>query len=108
MGFVSAFILLIRASFLDRSRLALENMALRQQLAVYYRSIARFVIRKQDRIFWALLSRMWTGWRNSLILVKPQTVIRWHSTDSASDFTGDGSAAGPNRNGHTSGLGSCF
>ncbi len=97
MGFVSAFILLIRALFLDHSRLALENMALRRQLAVYYRSIARPVIRKQDRIFRALLSRMWTGWRNTLILVKPQTVIRWHRLGFRLYWRWKCSGAGPGR-----------
>jgi transposase InsO family protein len=75
---VRSFVGLGRALLMERSRLALENLALRQQLAVYHRSIARPVIRMDDRIFWALLSRMWEGWRDSLIFVKPQTVIRWH------------------------------
>ena len=78
MGFVSAFITLIRASFLGRSRLALENMALRQQLAVYHRSVTRPVIRMQDRIFWVLMSRVWSSWRETLVIVRPETVIRWH------------------------------
>ncbi len=31
-----------------------------------------------DRVFWAILSRLWPGWRNSLVIVKPETVIGWH------------------------------
>ena len=31
-----------------------------------------------DRAFWVALSRLWTGWQHALILVKPETVIRWH------------------------------
>jgi putative transposase len=31
-----------------------------------------------DRWLWALLSRIWTGWRTTLVIVKPETVIAWH------------------------------
>jgi transposase InsO family protein len=31
-----------------------------------------------DRLFWVLLSRIWTGWRQSLVIVQPDTVVRWH------------------------------
>ena len=78
MRFVFAFILPLRALLLDRSRLALENLELRQQLAVYHRSITRPVINNRDWIFWILLARAWAGWREALIIVKPETVIRWH------------------------------
>jgi hypothetical protein len=33
---------------------------------------------KADRWLWSLLSRMWTGWRTALVIVKPETVIVWH------------------------------
>ena len=58
--------------------LAAENIALRQQLAVMQRTNKRPKIRMADRIFWIVLSRIWTGWRNSLVIVKPDTVICWH------------------------------
>jgi hypothetical protein len=32
----------------------------------------------QDRLFWVALSRMWSNWRDALIIVKPETVVRWH------------------------------
>ncbi len=41
-------------------------------------SIKRPKIRKRDRIFWVLLSRFWKRWTDVLIIVKPETVIRWH------------------------------
>src|SRR3989449_8489522 len=31
-----------------------------------------------DRIFWVFLSRLWTGWRHSLQVVQPVTVVGWH------------------------------
>jgi transposase InsO family protein len=58
--------------------LALENFALRQQLAILKRSKNRLQIRNRDRLFWILLSRFWSGWRDALIVVKPDTVVRWH------------------------------
>ena len=67
-------------SCLLRSRrdLLLENLSLRQQLAVLATKKPAPCLRMQDRIFWVLLRRVWPGWRNALILVQPETVVRWH------------------------------
>jgi len=78
MGALKAIVLLLRALLVPKLRLALENLALRQQLAVMQRSIKRPKLRPRDRVFWVWLSKLWKGWRSSLIVVKPQTVIRWH------------------------------
>ena len=64
--------------FRGRRALILENLALRQQLAVYKRVQKRPRLRSTDRAFWVWLSKLWDGWRTSLILVRPETVIRWH------------------------------
>jgi putative transposase len=58
-------------------QLARENLALRQQLAVYRRTLPRPKLRPPDRLFWAGLARMWTGWRQALVIVSPDTVLRW-------------------------------
>src|SRR4030095_13075896 len=58
--------------------LALENLALRQQLAVYKKTLGRAKLRPSDRLFWVSLSRVWAGWRQALIIVTPDTVLRWH------------------------------
>jgi putative transposase len=58
--------------------LALENLALRQQLAIFKRRHPRPRLRSTDRLFWVWLSKIWTGWRETLIIVKPETVIAWH------------------------------
>jgi putative transposase len=58
-------------------QLALENLALRQQLAVYKRLAHRPKLRPADRMFWAGLARVWTGWRQALVIVSPDTVLRW-------------------------------
>jgi len=58
-------------------QLALEKLALRQQLAVYKRAISRPPLRRTDRLFWIGLARIWTGWRQALVIVTPATVLQW-------------------------------
>src|ERR1035438_4536074 len=69
---------LIAQSCCSRRDLALENLALRQQLAVlkHRRPQPRFA--PPDKIFWVILRRLWPGWKVALILVQPETVVRWH------------------------------
>ena len=68
----------LRSCFRTHRELALENLALRQQLAVWKARGPRPRLTKTDRIFWVFLSRLWTSWRHSLQLVRPETVIGWH------------------------------
>src|SRR2546428_656185 len=56
---------------------ALENLALRHQLAVYKKTVSRPKMRRSDRLFWVALSRVWAGWRQALVIVSPNTVLRW-------------------------------
>src|SRR5467141_1202098 len=58
-------------------QLAIENLALRQQLAVYKRTATRPRLRTTDRLFWVGLARAWTRWRQLLVTVTPDTVLRW-------------------------------
>ena len=78
MGVLKAFVLFFRAMLVSRTSLAVENLALRQQLAVYKQSVKRPKLRPRDRLFWICLSRLWPNWRSALSLVQPETVIRWH------------------------------
>src|SRR5215470_4190476 len=64
--------------FRSRSSLLLENLTLRQQLAVLKRRHPRPPIRLFDKFFWVLASRFWAGWKEALIVVSPETVARWH------------------------------
>jgi len=57
--------------------IALENLALRQQLAVFKRKCPRPRLRRTDRFFWAWLSRNWRDWRRALVIVRPETVVAW-------------------------------
>ncbi len=78
MPWLTHFLALIEALVADRSRLALENIALRQQILVLKRSVKRAKIEDSDRIFWILMRRMLASWRDTLLIVKPETVIAWH------------------------------
>ena len=68
----------LRAVLKERRDLSLENLALRQQLAVLKRSHTRLKIKRRDRVFWIWLSRTWSGWRAALIILQPSTVVGWH------------------------------
>ena len=56
---------------------AVENLALRLQLAAYKRKRKRPTLTQLDRLFWVGLSRVWGGWRDALVFVQPDTVVRW-------------------------------
>jgi len=56
-----------------RRDLVLENLALRHQLAVCLRTRAP-QLQGRDRRFWSSLAKSWTGWRDALVLVQPETV----------------------------------
>ncbi|MDJ0766888.1 MAG: hypothetical protein QNJ97_28195, partial [Myxococcota bacterium] len=72
-------LLLAGTSLLKTKReLALENLALRQQLAVMKRSTKRAKLTNADRAFWVALKKIWPQWSNALVIVKPETVIGWH------------------------------
>jgi putative transposase len=63
----------------SRAALHLEVLALRHQLLVLQRSQPRRVrLAKADRWLWAWLSRVWSGWRTTIVIVEPQTVVAWH------------------------------
>ena len=62
----------------SRSDLLLENLALRQQLGVLKERHPRSRLAVPDRLFWVILRCLWPGWKQALILVQPETVVRWH------------------------------
>jgi putative transposase len=61
-----------------RRNLLLENLALRQQLSALQRRHPRPRLRATDRLFWVLLRRLWSRWEDALVLVQPDTIVRWH------------------------------
>ena len=75
----------ISASFKSKHKLAAENIALRSQLALYQLQQEKKIIKKPKcnpafRLTWIFLMRMFAGWKDTLCIVKPETVIRWHRT----------------------------
>src|SRR5215510_8297352 len=59
-------------------QVALENAALRQQLAILKRKTPRPKLHYRDRLFWILLMKIWEKWRTALVIVQPATVLSWH------------------------------
>src|SRR4029077_15154090 len=68
----------VRAVFCPRADLVLENLALRQQLAIRARRRPRPRLFVLDRAIWVGLAKVWPGWRDTLAIVRPASVIRWH------------------------------
>ena len=68
----------LRSSVRSRHGLALENLALRQQLATQKHCCPRPHLSDSDRLFWVVFSRLWPAWTDVLHVVQPATVIRWH------------------------------
>ena len=64
--------------FRSRRVLLLENLAVRQQLAVLKQKHPQPRLAASDRLFWVALRRLWRGWKQVLILLQPETVARWH------------------------------
>jgi putative transposase len=78
LRFLTSIVMLARALLRSRRDLVLENLALRQQLALLKVETRRPRLRPGDRLLWVLLWRFWPRWREALIIVQPETVIRWH------------------------------
>ncbi|HEX7500044.1 MAG TPA: hypothetical protein VF524_07020, partial [Polyangia bacterium] len=70
----------LRCVFRTRAEQSLENLALRPQLANLRHTSGRPRIHMADRAFWLVLSRLWSRWADVLVIVKPDTVVRWHRT----------------------------
>src|ERR1035437_10812293 len=66
--------------FRSREELLLENLALRQQLLALHAKRPRPRLSSVDKLFWVILRKVWSDWKRSLILVTPETVVRWHRT----------------------------
>jgi hypothetical protein len=78
---LTAFVVLLRSIGLicqGHRAVALENLALHQQLAALQRANPRPPLRRRDRLFWIVMVSAWREWRTALIVVRPDTVLRWH------------------------------
>jgi putative transposase len=72
-----ALLLTLRSAVRSRRDLVFENLALRQQLATLA-SRRHPEVRPADRAFWILLRLSWIQWAETLAIVRPDTVVRWH------------------------------
>src|SRR6516162_10090238 len=76
---ITALLTVIRSSLRTRAELEMEILALRPQLAVLQQAAPRRLrLSRADRLLWVLLSRVWSGWRRTVQIVQPATVVAWH------------------------------
>jgi len=78
LKFVMLFLRSVPAFFRSRNNQAIVELTLRHQLATYTRKGPKPRITLADRAFWVFLSRTWSGWKEVLVIVQPDTVVRWH------------------------------
>jgi len=79
--FLMLITLVVRAlqvALRSRSSLVLENIALRQQVGVLTRRRPRPPLDNADRAFWVAMRGAWRNWAQALLIVEPDTVVKWH------------------------------
>lgn len=76
---LTRLMLVLRAGFESRARLEAENLVLRQQLLVLNRRLpGRLRLRNIDRLIFVWLYRLFPSLLDAIIIVKPETLLRWH------------------------------
>ena len=93
---VGAIVRSVGDALRPRTDLAIENLALRQQVAVLKKERSRPRTTGFDRAFWVGLRRCWSKWDRALAIVQPETVVRWHRQGFKA-FWRKKSARGPGR-----------
>src|ERR1039457_1744877 len=79
LGLIRLFLGSLVVLFRPRAALVAENLALRHQLGILLRSRpARVPLTSWDRALWAFVLHRFPSWRQSLVIVRPETVIAWH------------------------------
>ena len=77
---ISVLLRALVSTLKTRQQLFFENLALRHQVQVLNRKTKRPDLRAPDRLLWVVLSRISAAWKSALVIVQPETVIRWHRT----------------------------
>src|SRR5215471_9331558 len=62
----------------SKSELIAENALLRQQLIILRRQVKRPACTKTDQVLLVLLARLVRTWQQALVIVQPDTLLRWH------------------------------
>src|SRR6516162_7898926 len=83
LSLVLALIAAARVFFRSRTDIAVEVLALRQQVAVLKRKRPKPPLCPIDRLFWTVLRATWSRWKDALVIVKPETVVGSHRLASA-------------------------
>jgi hypothetical protein len=78
LSLLRLLVVLSTGNLCSRRDLVLENLALRQPLSVLKQKHPHPRLEASERLSWVVLRRLWSGWRRALILVQPETVVRWH------------------------------
>ena len=78
MSFLLAFLAAAGVFLRSRADTALEVLAIRQQVAVLKRRRPRPPLSALDRLFWTVLRETWAHWKDVLVIVEPETVVKWH------------------------------
>ena len=67
----------VRLLLSGHQAVAIENAALRMQIAAFQRKRKRPLLTTLDRVFWITLRSLWSEWRHPLLYVQADTVVRW-------------------------------
>ena len=78
LNFAMLLLRCVLAFFRSHKEQAVVELVLRQQLATCAETRSKPRLTPLDRAFWVALSRFWPRWKDALVIVKPDTVIRWH------------------------------
>ena len=62
----------------SKSELILENAFLRQQLIILQRQVKRPLPRPRERVILVGIASRLKSWKQALLIVQPDTMIRWH------------------------------
>jgi putative transposase len=76
--FLTLILRCVPALFRSRNEQVIVELALRQQLATYSQKKSKPKLTPLDRVFWVALFGFWPRWKQVLVIVKPDTVVRWH------------------------------
>src|SRR5258708_38934675 len=74
--------------FRARRSLLIENLLLRQQIIVLKCKPPRPRLTLFDKGFWVLVHKFWSGWKQTRIVVSPETVVQWHRSGFALHWRG--------------------
>jgi hypothetical protein len=78
IALVSIVLRVVRTLARSQADLVMENLVLRQQVLTLMRDRPRPDLDDVGRGFWAAVRESWPGWVERLVIVRPETVVRWH------------------------------